>query len=174
MKCLAIGGVPATGKTTLMRSLISLLGPRKNFRYGLLRGSLCEQFAVLGVYENNETFAGTDRLSMAVQPHYESFAKLNKHHLIFEGDRLFTKNNLLSLIKTHEIKIIILETDEQTLKERHEARNDTQKETFLKSRVTKINNIKKEPGLKQAMEVRTMENESDLLDIRNSLYAWLI
>lgn len=173
MKALALGGQPATGKTTLMKSLLARLEPHANFRYGLLRGSLCKKCAILGVYEKGETFAGTDRLSMAVQPHYERFVARGTHDIVFEGDRLFTKKNLLSLVKTHETKIIILEADDKTLKERHEARNDTQKETFLKSRVTKINNIKKEPGLQGAIEVRSMLNEEDLSEIRDMLFAWL-
>tara|TARA_R110000824_G_scaffold58569_2_gene158234 strand:- start:371 stop:898 length:528 start_codon:yes stop_codon:yes gene_type:complete len=173
MKALALGGVPATGKTTLMKSLISVLKPYADFRYGLLRGSLCKKCAILGVYEKGEMFAGTDRLSMAVQSDYEKFVKRDTHHILFEGDRLFTKKNLLSLVKTYDTKIIILEADEQTLKERHLTRNDTQKETFLKSRVTKTNNIKNEPALKGKIEVFTVLNEKDLFKVRDNICQWL-
>ena len=38
MKCVAIGGVPATGKTTLVRSLLGFIQPKTKFKYGLLRG----------------------------------------------------------------------------------------------------------------------------------------
>ena len=31
MKCVAIGGVPATGKTTLMKNIINILQPKKKF-----------------------------------------------------------------------------------------------------------------------------------------------
>ena len=37
MKCIAIGGVPATGKTTLMKKILTKF-TYQNFKFGLLRG----------------------------------------------------------------------------------------------------------------------------------------
>jgi predicted transcriptional regulator YheO len=39
--------------------------------------------------------------------------------------------------------------------------------------VTKINNIKNEPALQEAIEVCSMLNEKDLFDIRDAIYKWL-
>lgn len=175
MKALALGGQPATGKTTLMWSLLGALKPSSRFRYGLLRGIFCENdCAVLGVYQKGETFAGTDRLSMAVQAHYEKFVGLGTHHVVFEGDRLFTAKNLLALTETHDTKIVVLEADEETLKARHALRGDSQKEAFLRSRATKIKNILETPALSKAIEVRSILNESDLSEARDSLHGWLV
>ena len=37
MKCVAIGGVPATGKTTLVKKIYDKM-PKINFEYGLVKG----------------------------------------------------------------------------------------------------------------------------------------
>ena len=165
MKCIAIGGVPATGKTTLVKKIINILEPKHELSFGLLKGQIVGDIAILGVYKDSEVFAGTDKLSMAVQSHFDKYKDKNHKHLLFEGDRLFTKNNLESLIKTHETKIIILEADEQTLTKRHIDRNDNQNEKFLKGRQTKINNIKNSELLKEHIEFHNLVcmDESDLL-----------
>ncbi len=165
MKCVAVGGVPATGKTTLMRKIIRLLKPKHELAFGLVRGMLINDIAILGVYKDNEIFAGTDKLSMAVQNHFDKYVAKKHKHLMFEGDRLFTKNNLLNLIHTHDTRIIILQADDKTLHQRHIDRNDNQNEKFLKSRKTKIENIIKEPQLTKHIEHYTLmtDQESDIL-----------
>lgn len=165
MKCVAVGGVPATGKTTLMRKIIKLLRPKHELSFGLVRGMLVNDVAILGVYKDNEIFAGTDKLSMAVQNHFDKYVAKKHKHLMFEGDRLFTKNNLLNLTSTHNTRIIILQADDETLHKRHIDRNDTQNEKFLKSRKTKIQNIIKEPKLTEHIEYYSLmtNQESDIL-----------
>jgi len=115
MKCVAIGGVPATGKTTLMTNIINLLQPTKQFKFGLLRGYIKENVSILGVYKIGDVFGGTDKLSMAVQKDYETYIDKVIMDCIFEGDRLFTKKNLLNLCMKYETKIIVLENDNNTL-----------------------------------------------------------
>lgn len=141
MKCVAIGGIPATGKTTLMKNIINILQPKKKFKYGLLRGYVEKNISILGVYKPNDVFGGTDKLSMAVQKDYQKYIDKIMMNTIFEGDRLFTKNNLLDVCDKYETKIIILENDKQTLQERHIQRGDNQSEKFKKGRETKIRNI---------------------------------
>ena len=58
MKCIAIGGVPATGKTTLMENIMYKLNPKKTFKFGLLRGYVVGDVYILGVYKKNDTFGG--------------------------------------------------------------------------------------------------------------------
>ncbi len=52
-----------------------------------------------------EPFLGTDRLSMAVGPHFQKYVKMQKRHIVFEGDRLFTKDNLKLLGKHYDLRI---------------------------------------------------------------------
>ena len=171
MKCIAIGGVPATGKTTLMRALLSFLKPDATFKYGLLRGYIKKQnnIAILGIYEPEEVFAGTDKLSMAVQPDFDKYRDKNHKHIIFEGDRLFTKNNLLNLTATHETKMVILENIKTVLHERHIARADSQTEKFLKGRHTKLENIITEELLQPYIERYTLSNPAETNNLAERL-----
>lgn len=165
MKFIAIGGEPASGKTTLMRALIHKLGGSKALSSGKLKGHYFSQHKlfILGVYGSGETFEGTDKLSMAVQPDAINF--LNKlkdnprypgHRVIFEGDRLFTASFLEEAQKmSTEFKIFVLDVKEETKDTRHIQRGDSQSEQFLKGRKTKIENIMKK------FEVQTLINETE-------------
>jgi ABC-type multidrug transport system ATPase subunit len=69
MKVIAIGGEPGTGKTTLMRHLITRLGPfEKHYKdFSLVPYLSSGEVCILGKYQDGETFAGTDRMSMSCQ-----------------------------------------------------------------------------------------------------------
>jgi len=174
MKCVAIGGVPATGKTTLMKNIISILKPKKKFKFGLLRGYMQENISILGVYEPNDVFGGTDKLSMAVQKDYQKYIDKIMINTIFEGDRLFTKNNLLDICKKYELKIIILENDKQTLKDRHIERGDNQSEKFKKGRATKINNIELEKELQPYITKYKLNSHKDSKELAELIVEYLI
>jgi len=142
MKCVAIGGEPATGKTTLMQIIYSKL-TWVDFKMGLLRGHYNKEknLALLGIYNIEGTFVGTDKLSMAVNNHFILFAKEQTKNILFEGDRLFTLNNINYLKDKYETDVYILQQSKEILHQRHLNRNDNQSEQFLKGRKTKINNI---------------------------------
>lgn len=159
MKVVGIGGEPATGKSTLIKSFMTELGPAKQeFKFGCLYGyrwridipkSLFEfnDVFILGLYPEGETFGGTDRLSMAVQPMVEVFLEYQKKTpsiIIFEGDRLFCKPTLRHIQKVawRHLFIVLTATPEEK-ERRHKQRQDDQSQSFLKSRVTKINNIRR-------------------------------
>ena len=57
MKCVAIGGVPATGKTTLVKMIYDKM-PKVNFEYGLVKGHYDKDnnIALLGLYNQNNTY----------------------------------------------------------------------------------------------------------------------
>lgn len=173
MKCVAIGGVPATGKTTLMKNIINILQPKKKFKYGLLRGYIQKDISILGVYKANDIFAGTDKLSMAVQKDYQKYIDKIMMNTIFEGDRLFTKNNLLDICKKYETKIIILENDKQTLQERHIERGDNQSEKFKKGRATKINNIELELELQPYITKYKLNSHKESEDLAKVIVRYL-
>ena len=67
MKLIGLGGLPASGKSTIFQEIIKTLGKNKIFKYSLLRGEFYEpNIYVFGTYDRK--FGGTDTLSMAVQP----------------------------------------------------------------------------------------------------------
>jgi thymidylate kinase len=153
MKAIAIGGEPATGKTTLMRCITEQLnGKGQPFKYGLLRGVEYEQekIIILGVY-GGDKFGGTDRLSMAVQPVAERYMnkmiitpKYRDWTIMFEGDRLFNRSfieHCRGLLRD-DLRIILLQVDKDRLRRRHKDRGDTQTETWLKGRRTKYDKLK--------------------------------
>jgi hypothetical protein len=172
MKALAIGGEPATGKTTLIKEIFKDF-TFQNFSYGLLKGHYVKDYnlIIMGIYDGTGVFQGTDRLSMAVNNDFCKFIKLNKYNILFEGDRLFSLNNLILVKSIYDCKIIILEQEEKTLKIRHLERNDTQSETFLKGRKTKISNIKQQ--LNNDIEAYKLNNIQETIKLANTLTNWI-
>ena len=141
-----IGGEPASGKTTLMKKIISRLRIEIEIQHGLIKGYQDEasENYVLGIYQENELFAGTDKLSMAVQPDAIKFIK-NKEfkHLLIEGDRLFKPSFIKECYNVrNNVRVIILKVGEMTLKNRHKQRGDNQSESWLRAKKTTVNNIK--------------------------------
>jgi len=138
-RIIAIGGEPATGKTTLMKNIIKDLMPLKTFKYKLVRGlyNSKKNIYIIGIYDES-LFAGTDKLSMATQPDFIKLLSILKDSvIIFEGDRLFNQ----SLFDNVPCKILVLSADKNIIEQRHIKRNDTQTEQFKKAKNTKINNI---------------------------------
>ena len=136
---IAIGGVPAVGKTTLMRRVLRAFKPLKKFKYGLVQGvyNKAKRVYIIGIYDNS-MFSGTDKLSMAVQPHFKKFInKVPEAKIIFEGDRLFNQ----SLFDEIKCNIVVITADDKVIDQRHELRSDNQTEKFKRSKQTKINNI---------------------------------
>lgn len=172
MKCLAIGGEPATGKTTLMRSIYGEMNTRK-MRFGLLSGHYDEEhnITLCGLYDQEGTFAGTDRLSMAVNADFLAYANIKNRNLMFEGDRLFSLKNLRQLTNQYQTRIIILTQTDEELHRRHEARGDTQTDKFLKGRKTKINNIISEMAGK--IEQFTLNDTSETERLKQDLWEWI-
>jgi|TARA_R110001592_G_scaffold9025_2_gene48459 hypothetical protein len=143
MKCVALGGIPASGKSTIVQQFFINNEYWNNFEYRRLKGHYNKtlNLLIIGVY-GTAKFAGTDKLSMSVQPDFESFIRANygKTNILFEGDRLFSLKNIQFLDKYYELKVGII-TSKHT-EDRHKTRRDNQSEKFIKGRITKINNIK--------------------------------
>lgn len=137
-RVVAVGGEPATGKTTLMREFKNL-HTTTPFKYGQVRGEYNKDLNLyfIGVFDGS-TFEGTDRLSMSVQPDFIKFLNWCEGVVIYEGDRLF--NQSLFTLGFPFVKVV-LKGDKDLLDIRHKTRGDSQTETFLKSKRTKINNI---------------------------------
>lgn len=158
LRIVGIGGEPATGKSSLVRSIIVEAGPSAPLHFGLLRGTYyaARHLFVFGLYEG-KTFDGTDRLSMAVQRDAENYVRtLVKRHpdarVLFEGDRLFNAKFLnvcmeAARASSGEHLFLCLEADEAEKGRRHVERGDSQTEKFLRGRATKYRNLVEDPGL---------------------------
>jgi len=144
MKVIAIGGEPGSGKTTLMKMLISHYGVAPKYdAFKLVPYLQKDNIYILGKYEENEVFSGTDRMSMAVQPEAIKFLATlsNDSVVLYEGDRLFTSSFLEDCLEKYNLSIVYLSTDKEVRKERYKERGSNQNETWLQGRETKISNI---------------------------------
>lgn len=144
-KLIAVGGSPGTGKTTLFRKYMNdkewiQVEPAKlvSALYNPER-----DLYILGKYEPNETFAGTDRLSMAVQPPMQEWIASHNCNVLFEGDRIFNQSFLefaMGLPDT-DLQIIYLKAPKEMLEQRYKDRGSDQSEQFLRGRETKYSNL---------------------------------
>lgn len=152
IRLIAIGGVPGSGKSTLVRQLIQHWECSKFHKYGTLRFHTRAEHddpVILGDYSDpGEMFPGTDRLSMAVITDaldYVMKLKTDKQetiNVIFEGDRLFC-NRFLDEAEADEKLIFVLWPSSAILEQRMSKRANTykQKSSFLTGRKTKIMNM---------------------------------
>lgn len=165
MLIFGIGGVCAVGKTKLMKYVLKKLGRGKVSKVGIFVYQIYSEkkCIVLGSYAK-AGFAGTDRLSMAVQPvalgviqAWASDPFMKDWVILFEGDRLFNSSFLNSLEKIPSLDYywIMLEASPETQAQRHKDRNDTQSEKWLKGRITKAANLRE--SLK---DLKILKNET--------------
>jgi len=155
-KVVAIGGVAGTGKTKIIQDFIQKSSDWKKVKPAItLDGIFSKKLNcyVLGkyvpFYEGEGYAQGTDRLSMSVQPHAETFFKnLDRYsashsNCIFEGDRLFNLKMLRYLLNetNHKCLFLVLDCNSSMLIERYRKRNSNQSAKFIQGRFTKYNNI---------------------------------
>jgi pantothenate kinase len=170
---IAVGGEPATGKTTLMWRIIDSatdwqkIEPKKTLS-AIRSESL--NLTILGKYDRSEQFAGTDRLSMSVQPAATEFIKEATGNILFEGDRLFNRKFIDAIISCDcSFSLIYIEASRDELHNRHVDRKDTQTETFLKSRQTKYSNIVRSLDLMDV--IHTFKNDN--MDHQKVIYDFI-
>ena len=182
VKVIAMGGEPATGKTTLMFKLISMADDWQIVKPQKLLDAMYSEklnLYILGKYETGDNvFQGTDRLSMAVQPDAVAFFEsLENANVIFEGDRLFNGKMLdrLSELFPNDFKVLILTASHDTKEQRHVDRKDDQDDKFKNSRATKISNIMGSLTLMDYIETMVNENLDDqfkIIDVIRKFYNW--
>lgn len=163
MKLIAIAGKPGAGKTTLMKRAYEIMGRPPLFKFGLFRGHLSEPSnkVIGGIYNLPGTFVGTDKLSMAVKPDFLRFARLLRHEILIEGDRLVSVASLKELEEIgYELEVIVLDPSERELKERRLRRGSNQNPTWLKGRESKVNRIKDafDCDVREDWEVESLAN----------------
>lgn len=179
-RVIAIGGVPGTGKTTLMKKIIEFADDWEVVKPIDLLDSIYSKTLdtyILGKYQpyyDGEGYAqGTDRLSMAVQPKAQEFVKTTTSNIIFEGDRLFNQSFLEFCHEQKPTHINVLTVSKDTLESRYKDRGSEQSEKFLQGRETKYANIATNFVLMSVTKDHVNENEDDqnaiLNDVRKQL-----
>lgn len=137
-----IGGLPVSGKTTIMNRIRKKLEFCQQKKHGILRYEEYENHIIFGIYAG-KMFDGTDKLSMAVQKDALDFLKHNTKKVLIEGDRLFNAKFIQGAIDIgYGVEVLVCVTDSlpQILK-RYQKRGRMQDQKFLKGRHTKISNI---------------------------------
>jgi len=165
MKIVAIGGVPGTGKTVLMKRCIRKLGPFKSKKIGTIECLLNskKKLLILGRYDDADGYAqGTDMLSMSVQPEAEELVEDGKYHILFEGDRLFNVKFLVHCKKHADLNIFVLSAPEDLLAERYAKRGSTQSETFRRSRYSKVAKARANAALAKHIQLVNHVDREDM------------
>lgn len=183
-KAAIIAGIPGTGKTTLMKHFIKgLSGPLEEV---IFEGSelLPSMFAsnhrlyIPGKYDSSDSvFQGTDKLSLAVQPHVEPFLdSIAGAPFVFEGDRIFTNATIDAILaRYYDLKIFVLNVPEKELQRRYKERGSEQPEQFILGRNTKISRITSRLDLimNEMIESRQHLSPDDTQKISEELMAHL-
>jgi hypothetical protein len=144
-KIIAVGGQPGTGKTTLFRKYMEGKNWQETAPAKLVVASYNTErdLYILGKYDEGETFAGTDRLSMAVQPPLQEWIASHNCNVLFEGDRVFNQSFLefcMGLPNT-DLLVVYLKAPKEILEQRYRDRGSDQSEQFLRGRETKYSNL---------------------------------
>ncbi len=140
MKVIYIIGLPGTGKTTLMKRFMEQYEWTPNRPIDLLDSHVSGNIRVLGKYEEGETYAGTDRLSMAVSPKAIEYIQTRPDEVIIgEGDRLNSKTFFSAC--GEDLTIIHLEVGDETRERRYKERGSNQSDKFIQTVRTKVSNV---------------------------------
>jgi adenylate kinase family enzyme len=148
MILLCVFGAPGCGKTTVMRELKKSLGLFwTQVKSGQVVWEQSGDYAILGKYDEGDTFAGTDKLSMSCQPHvvkWLSESNGDYKAVLLEGDRLccqsfFEEAAAIKGVKLVPVMLCCLTSKE--LDRRRTERGSNQDPTWLKGRMSKIRNL---------------------------------
>lgn len=179
MKIMALMGSPGTGKTTLMRKFME--GKEEwqltaSPEFPLVSYHRCENVAILGKYEEGQLFAGTDRLSMAVQPQAVQWLKQAGSLIdtvLFEGDRLSNQSFLEHIVDNYDARIIYLEVPESERLRRYAERGSNQSEQFLRGRETKYANLTANMVLQMSTTTYRHMTSEDTEVVLNDIREWI-
>ena len=173
-----IGGIPCSGKTTLMKSIIKNLGSYEFYEpISLFKCQKYKDVLVVGQYPENETFGGTDRLSYGTINKFRDFIEQEypKHrHIIVEGDRFFRAKDIEWVVENYVARVFILTVNPEEEKRRHLERQDTQTEKWLQGRRTQIKNLLTNFQLMGNIDIRENNTPEDSKKIVEELYRIIL
>jgi hypothetical protein len=150
-KAILIIGAPGVGKTTLANTVLARLNMTystcKLLEEGLVKfrrysGGAFGTWDVLGVFGSDGGYAqGTDRLSMGVQPKFAEWLP-QAENLLIEGDRLANAKTVDALQEAgYKVYVISLSAGAKVRNARYAERESNQSLTFIKGRLTKVQNL---------------------------------
>lgn len=144
-KLIGVVGMPGTGKTTMMREWIKKREWELDTSIKLLDSMINNEanIRLFGKYKEGDTFAGTDKLSMAVQPVAIEYLNNPTHAVnIFEGDRLTSVKFFQEAERIgYDVNIIVLSVSDEVREQRYKDRGSEQSQKFISGRRTKVKNI---------------------------------
>ena len=184
MPVVGIGGLPATGKSAMVKALVNRLGgwgEFKPFQLEVVRGYYAAEFGLLliGLY-GQETFPGTDRLSMTVQaPAIDLIREaagnpsLRICRVLFEGDRLFTRSFVASIREESRItlRMLVLTASQETLEQRRRQRLSIQSASWIAGRATKLRRLTEAfpDNFQTAVNETTQDAQQNILTVMRLL-----
>ena len=177
MTVLMFGGIPCSGKSTLMREIISELGSVENVEP--MKLFPCQKYndiLVIGRYPEGETFGGSDKISYGAISKFRDFINQEQpkyKHIIVEGDRFFRSIDIEWLVGTHSSEVFVLTVDSQEEKRRHIERQDSQTEKWLSGRRSQISNILTNFNLMGKLKVRTNNSKVESKNIKKEILQLL-
>jgi hypothetical protein len=143
-------GEPGTGKTTLMRSILSEYSKAEEPEFvkeGLVTYHRfnTQKVIILGKYDEG-TFAGTDTWSKGVGPKFRQWLIDNRETYqdwgcFGEGERLSNQPNMDAMFEEESMKLVCLKVSEEELERRRAARNNVQNESWMRGMKTRIANL---------------------------------
>lgn len=151
MKVVAYIGEPATGKSTIMASIVARLRETEEDEPttdGLLRFHVFRQqrTIVFGVYDGS-LFSGTDRLAKAAAPKFREWIEQNSQAgefadftVFWEGERFTNEATLRTMFSFCQVELYQVKASAEALRLRHSTR-DRQSETWLKAMKTRVEKL---------------------------------
>jgi hypothetical protein len=178
MKIYYMIGMPGTGKTTLMNAIRTNISKswEKERVVDLLDTERSGNIRILGKYDGEGVYAGTDRLSMAVAPKAIEWIKTKPDEIIIgEGDRL----NSREFFRTcgDDLTIIHLTVSDKTREKRYKERGSNQSDKFIQTTKTKCKNVVDEFGPKMTLFgeelgiIKTFNHETE--EDTNTVLEWI-
>lgn len=174
-------GEPGAGKTTLLQYVLRhchYQPATKPFAHGVIYGEGWRAAAELGPRRAGG-FAGTDGLSMSVQPKVVDWLSLQPYdRVIAEGDRLANQGFFESVRSAgYDLVVALLETPSHVAAARRSDRarqlgKPEQDDTWLRGRITKIQNLR--PHVTHTIEYATLQEQEQQLRQEVPLFHYML